>query len=157
AQNGLGGVKWLVTDPLGSTRMMIDETGSLAGIKRHDYAPFGEELFAGAAIRSASNGYSGDSVRQKFDAYERDAETGLDFAQARYYSGIQGRFTSPDEPFADQDEDDPQSWNLYAFVRNNPGVNTDPSGRETCYSSNGSKIGCEGDGKIKVDAKAGTL
>src|SRR5262249_26637191 len=76
AQNGLGGVKWLVTDPLGSTRMMIDETGSLAGIKRHDYAPFGEELFAGAAIRSASNGYSGDSVRQKFDAYERDAETG---------------------------------------------------------------------------------
>jgi RHS repeat-associated protein len=44
---------------------------------------------------------------------ERDAETGLDSFGARYYSGAQGRFTSPDEPFIDQDESDPQSWNLY--------------------------------------------
>lgn len=33
---------------------------------------------------------------------ERDAETGLDFMEARYYSGAQGRFTSPDEPLFDQ-------------------------------------------------------
>ena len=91
------------------------------------------------------------------DAYERDNETGLDFAQARYFSNIQGRFTSPDEPLADQFEDDPQSWNLYAFVRNNPCANTDPRGRETCYYSGGSKIGCEGDKRINVDVKAGTL
>lgn len=32
-----------------------------------------------------------------FTAKERDAETGLDFFQARYYSAAQGRFTSPDE------------------------------------------------------------
>ena len=75
--------------------MVIDETGSLEGIKRHDFAPFGEELFAGVGIRSASNGYSGDSVRQKFGSYERDNETGLDYFGARYFASVQGRFTQP--------------------------------------------------------------
>jgi hypothetical protein len=37
-------------------------------------------------------------ARQVFTGKERDAETGLDFFGARYYSGAQGRFTSPD-PF----------------------------------------------------------
>lgn len=51
---------------------------------------------------------------------ERDAETGLDWMKTRYFSGAQGRFTSPDKPFADQMAEDPQSWNLYSYVRNNP-------------------------------------
>jgi len=58
------GIKWLVTDHLGSTRMVIDETGSLLGIKRRDFAPFGEELSAGIGIRSASLGYGDDSVHK---------------------------------------------------------------------------------------------
>ncbi len=41
-------INWLVADHLGTPRMIADQTGSLAGIKRHDYLPFGEELFAGA-------------------------------------------------------------------------------------------------------------
>lgn len=53
-------------------------------------------------------------------------ETGLDYFGARYYSGAQGRFTSPDQPLADQHPEDPQSWNMYAYVRNNPLKNTDP-------------------------------
>jgi len=28
--------------------MIFDKTGTLANVKRHDYAPFGEELFNGA-------------------------------------------------------------------------------------------------------------
>jgi len=36
-------------------------------------------------------------VRQQFTQKERDVETGLDYFSARYYSSIQGRFTSPDE------------------------------------------------------------
>jgi RHS repeat-associated protein len=64
-------------------------------------------------------GYDGYS-RQKFTGKERDAETGLDWFGARYFSGAQGRFTSPDKPFVDQYHDGLQSWNLYAYGRNNP-------------------------------------
>jgi RHS repeat-associated protein len=59
---------------------------------------------------------------------ERDVETGLDYFESRYYASSQGRFISADEPFADQDEDQPQSWNLYSYVRNNPLRYIDPFG-----------------------------
>jgi RHS repeat-associated protein len=32
----------------------------------------------------------------QFTGKERDAETGLDYFGARYFSGVQGRWTSPD-------------------------------------------------------------
>jgi len=129
------GIKWLVTDHLGSTRMVIDETGSLAGIKRRDYAPFGEELSAGVGIRSAALGYGADSVRQKFTGYERD-EASLDFAQARYFSSVQGRFTNPDDFWKDSHVADPQSWNKYAYVRNNPLRYVDPNGENATVTTN---------------------
>src|SRR5262245_20804415 len=91
-------------------------------------APFGEELGAGVGIRSAALGYGADSTRQKFTGKERDNETSLDYFLTRYYSSTQGRFTSPDVPFADQSEEDPQSWNLYVYVGNNPLTYTDPFG-----------------------------
>lgn len=65
----------------------------------------------------------------EFTGKERDTETGLDYFGARYMSSAQGRFTSPDKPFADQHHEDPQSWNMYGYVRNNPLKNTDPDGR----------------------------
>ncbi|MGO4881090.1 MAG: RHS repeat-associated core domain-containing protein, partial [Bryobacteraceae bacterium] len=79
----------------------------------------------------AALGYGAyDNVMHKYTGKERDAESGLDFFGARYFSGAQGRFTSPDEPFADQHPEDPQSWNLYGYVRNNPLKNTDPNGKD---------------------------
>jgi RHS repeat-associated protein len=126
--------------------MEVDPSGSLTTMRRHDYLPFGEELLVGmgnGSIRSASQGYTADCVRQRFDAYERDSETGLDFAEARYFGNVQGRFTSPDEPLYDQIEDEPQSWNLYSYVRNNPLINIDPTGRETCYYQDGKQVGCD--------------
>jgi RHS repeat-associated protein len=126
SQSASAAIKWLVTDHLGSTRMVIDETGSLAGIKRQDFLPFGEVLSAGVGIRSENNGYSGDSVRQKFDGYERDDETRLDYAQTRYFSSAQGRFTSPDSFFGRKTN--PQTLNLYAYVLNNPLKWIDPTG-----------------------------
>ncbi|HUS05357.1 MAG TPA: RHS repeat-associated core domain-containing protein [Bryobacteraceae bacterium] len=54
----------------------------------------------------------------EFTGKERDAETGLDFFQAKYMAAAQGRFTSPD-PLIGR-PDDPQSWNMYAYGRNNP-------------------------------------
>jgi RHS repeat-associated protein len=72
---------------------------------------------------------------QKFTGKERDAETGLDYFGARYFSGAQGRFTSPDEPFADQHPADPQSWNLFGYVRNNPLTFVDSTGNDCIYTS----------------------
>jgi RHS repeat-associated protein len=110
--------------------MVVDKTGSTAGISRHDYLPFGEEIFAGTGGRTAGQGYTAnDGVRQQFTRKERDVETGLDYFLARYYSSTQGRFTSPDELLADQLPHNPQSWNLYSYVRNNPLRTTDPDGR----------------------------
>ncbi|HET8669752.1 MAG TPA: RHS repeat-associated core domain-containing protein, partial [Candidatus Saccharimonadales bacterium] len=132
--SGIGGgasasIQWLVTDHLGTPRMVFDQTGSLANVRRHDYLPFGEELI-GLGLRSTALGYSGgDGVRQQFTQKERDIETGLDYFGARYYFSAMGRFTSPDQPFIDQEEGDPQSWNLYSYVRNNPLRFSDPTGQ----------------------------
>ena len=141
------GVQWLVSDHLGTPRMVIDQTGTLANIKRHDYLPFGEEIFAGSGGRTAENGYaSGDGVRQQFTQKERDTETGLDYFLARYYSSTQGRFTSPDEFTGGPDElydfteaasenptlyadlTNPQSLNKYQYTYNNPLNMVDPDG-----------------------------
>jgi RHS repeat-associated protein len=108
--------------------MVIDKTGSLAGIKRHDFCPFGEELSAGIGIRSASLGYGDDLIRQKFTSKERDSETGLDYFLARYHSSVQGRFTSVDPENAGADPELPQTWNGYSYAINNPLTYSDPDG-----------------------------
>jgi RHS repeat-associated protein len=120
-------VQWLISDHLGTPRMVIDQTGSLANIKRHDYLPFGEELFAGG--RSTSIGYAvGDGVRQQFTEKERDIETGLDYFLARYHSSLQGRFTSVDPLVSSGNPSLPQSWNRYPYTINNPLLFVDPDG-----------------------------
>src|SRR6266542_3196516 len=128
AQHGPAEIKWLVTDHLGSTRMVIDETGSLGGITRHDFLPFGEALSAAIGIRSASNGSSGDSVRQKFASNEHDIEPAFDYFIARYYSSVQGRFTSVDPGNAGAEMEYPQAWNGYSYAINNPLTYSDPDG-----------------------------
>ena len=82
------------------------------------------------------------SIEPKFTGKERDQESGLDFFGARYMSAAQGRFTSPDPhnilTEASSDEEftafiaNPQNWNRYAYVLNNPVVD-DRSGRSLSY------------------------
>jgi len=131
-------IRWLVMDQLGTPRMIFDQSGSLATVSRHDYLPFGEELFAGSGGRTTAQGYTNnDVVRQKFTSKERDIETGLDFLEARYYASTQGRFTSID-PYnivmERQNATDakkaqsqfitylsnPQRWARYTYALNNP-------------------------------------
>lgn len=64
----------------------------------------------------------------KFAGYERDPETQLDYAFARYYNNRLGRFMSVD-PLGGS-EMDPQSLNGYSFVVNNPTNFADPSGKK---------------------------
>jgi RHS repeat-associated protein len=62
-----------------------------------------------------------------FTSYERDAESGNDYALARSYTNSNGRFLSPD-PLQGH-VGDPQSWNRYAYVENDPINLSDPSGQ----------------------------
>src|SRR5947207_3538197 len=119
---------WLVADRLGTPRMIVDKSGSLASVRRHDYLPFGEELSAGTGGRATAQGYTADSVRQKFTSKERDIETGLDFSKARYYSSLQGRFASVDPVMGSAEPGLPQSWNRYTYTINDPLKYIDPSG-----------------------------
>ncbi|MFZ5927629.1 MAG: RHS repeat-associated core domain-containing protein [Acidobacteriota bacterium] len=76
---------------------------------------------------------------------ERDQETGLDYFGARYFSGAQGRFTSPDPENANAMASDPQSWNMYAYGRNNPLSYVDPDGlayRVCQVDENGKETNC---------------
>jgi RHS repeat-associated protein len=123
-----GDIQWLVADHLGTPRMVIDLTGSLSGVKRHDYFPFGEDVPGDLVGRTPQRGYVGDQIRQQFTGYERDDETGLDYARARYYGAALGRFTGPDNFLNDTYAYDPASWNLYAYVKNNPLRYVDPTG-----------------------------
>lgn len=61
---------------------------------------------------------------------QRDPESTNDYFGARYYaSNIAGRFLTPDPSgLSYADPNDPQSLNLYAYVRNNPLRFVDPSG-----------------------------
>lgn len=117
---GTADLRWLVADQVGTPRMVIDQTGSLAAVRRHDYYPFGEEVPADVNWRKDVRGYLGDAVRQKFTGYERDAESGLDYAQARYFVSSQGRFASVDPLLASARPRLPQSWNRYAYCLNSP-------------------------------------
>jgi RHS repeat-associated protein len=151
-------LKWLVQDHLGSTRMIVNKSGSLAGIKRRDYLPFGEELAATVGHRAASgSGYQmDDKPRQKFgDGYERDDETGLDYAKARYLSSVQGRFTCPDPLMASAMVIEPQSWNRYSFVGNRPLFYRDPTGEIWATNKNGELVWFYSDRLSEDDIKAG--
>ena len=131
-------------DSLGSTRLITaGSTGQV--VKRMDFLPFGEIIPAGVDGRTTAQGYESTedptAPTMRFTGKERDSETYLDYFGARYFSGAQGRFTSPD-PFnvidltesketVDKFQNyisNPQRWNHYSYVLNNSLRYTDPLG-----------------------------
>jgi RHS repeat-associated protein len=117
---------YLAFDHIGSLRMVTN--GSATVIARHDYIPFGEEIPGGVAGRNSQFGPGLDNVSQRFTEKERDTESSLDYFDVRYYTSGVGRFMSPDPGDAGVDITDPQSWNGYAYVGNNPLAYVDPNG-----------------------------
>lgn len=86
-------------------------------LQRIEYAPFGGETFVLNPNLKLNPSYTG----QKYDI-----ESGLYYYKARYYNPEIGRFIQADT--AIQDKHDLQSYNRYAYVRNNPLKYTDPTG-----------------------------
>lgn len=124
-------ISYLTTDNLGSPRIITDQLGQV--VARRDFMPFGEEVMAGVGGRTPIQGYGGnDDVRQKFTGYERDDESGLDYAQARYFKPAHGRFTSVDPLAASANIKNPQTLNRYTYVLNSPYKFTDPLGLAPC-------------------------
>jgi RHS repeat-associated protein len=107
-------VFYYFTDPLGNTRTITDATGHVC--YDADFTPYGQEI----------NHANTCPQNYKFTGYERDLETGNDYAFARFYNPRLGRFMTPDPLGGGLG--DPQSLNRYAYVLNDPANLTDPSG-----------------------------
>jgi RHS repeat-associated protein len=105
---------WYHPDHLGSVRAMSD--GSGASTVAYEYAAFGDTI--------GTTG-SADNLRG-YGAHWRDDESHLVYMGARYQDPVLGRFTQPDTLVPDPG--DPQSWNRYSYVRNNPVNRIDPTG-----------------------------
>ena len=78
--------------------------------------PFGENWY-------------GSTDKWKFTTYERDTESGNDYAMMRSYVNRYGRFLTPDPAGAAAvDPTNPQTWNRYGYVGNDPVNFIDPLG-----------------------------
>ena len=129
------GDRYLFHDHLGSVRLALDAAGNC--LERWDYSAFGNAIPGTAAylrgdIPCYGTGASGNSLL--FTGQARD-ESGLDYFGARYLAAVQGRFTSPDPLLASGRPGDPQSWNRYTYVRNNPLALVDPTGLDWVAST----------------------
>lgn len=104
------------TDALGSPVAATNEQGNI--VWQESYEPYGERIKKQPSSTTNSRWYTGHPL---------DAETGLNYAGARYYDPVIGRFMGVDPK--NFDEDDPTSFNRYSYVGNNPYRYTDPDGR----------------------------
>ena len=71
---------------------------------------------------------SDNGDQHDFAGMERDLEDNTEHAQYRQYSTNLGRWLSPDPTTASYDFSNPQSFNRYSYVLNDPNGLTDPSG-----------------------------
>ncbi|MBK8813634.1 MAG: hypothetical protein IPN69_23290 [Acidobacteria bacterium] len=120
--------RYLTEDHLGTPRVITDSEGNV--ISRRDFLPFGEEITPDIGARASVAAYqpTNDSVRQKFTGYQKDTETGLDFAEARMYENRHGRFTAVDPLLASGKSANPQTFNRFVYVQNDPINLIDPFG-----------------------------
>ncbi|MFQ5530362.1 MAG: RHS repeat-associated core domain-containing protein, partial [Gemmatimonadota bacterium] len=108
------------TDHLGSLRLVTANGGE--GIASFRLGPFGEEISS-----------TGEEIR--YTGHERDSLGmgnfgDLDYMHARFCSPVQGRFLTPDPKQRRSAAMRPQTWNRYAYARNNPMRFLDPNGLE---------------------------
>lgn len=121
-------VGYLTSDHLGSPRIITDQLAAV--VSRHDYTGFGKDVAETLGNIGGRTGTYGvdDKVRKQYTGYERDDESGLEYAQARYFKSDHGRYTSPDPLMASGNVRNSQSLNRYSYVLNSPYKFVDPLG-----------------------------
>jgi len=126
-------VHFQLSDWLGTRRFQADANGNM------------ESTFWNRPFGDTDQAYNpSDPTAEHFTGKETDAESGNDYFGARYYTGSMGRFLAPDNG-SDQHSGDPQSWNLYSYVRNNPLVRTDPNGQDCMQEGEDGSASFSGD------------
>jgi RHS repeat-associated protein len=116
------GLHYHLTDWLGTRRVQTDAGGAIEDACAS--LPYGDALSCIGPTFTTEHHFTGK---------ERDSESGNDYFGARYYGSSMGRFMSPDwaakeDPVPYATFDDPQSLNLYGYMRNNPLGGVDPDG-----------------------------
>ena len=81
------------------------------------------------AVEGNSSG--GQITDRGFGGHRHDDELGLIYMNGRYYVPSAGRFVSPDPVVPNPAN--PQAWNRYSYVYNNPVTLSDPTGHIPCY------------------------
>ncbi len=109
-----GGVAWLLLDRQGSTRNVVDGSGTLIGTLTYD--GFGGVTAESDATKSGAYGYVGYRRDRQLGTYRPDAS-----ARPTYDPAI-GRWTTTDPSGF------PDGPNPYWYVHNNPTNGTDPAG-----------------------------
>ena len=130
-----GNPYYYLSDRVGSTSVVSSGDGKAISWDA-DYYPYGGTRIVTSSINNTF----------RFTGYENDSETGNNYAVFRYQSSILGRFFSPDP--VPGSISDPQSWNRYAYVTNNPTNAFDPLGLlkacVTVHDDFGNElVGCE--------------
>jgi RHS repeat-associated protein len=124
-ENNPRGTYFVHPNALGSDSNWTDWGGNL--LSEQIYAPWGQELVSGGQT-------------PRFAGMSHRDQTGFDVTPARDYSSTMGRWLTPDPAGKGAVRlDDPQTWNMYAYVRNSPTTLTDPSG--LCDRPSGLKPG----------------
>jgi len=124
------GDRYFNFDHLGSTTAVSDEKGHIANASGADagvlgYDPWGARRNPdGTAADPAS--FSPQVGHREFTGQETMPEVGLINMNGRVYDPALARFLSPDPEI--QDSTDPQNYNRYSYVINNPLRYTDPTG-----------------------------
>jgi RHS repeat-associated protein len=116
-QGGSGGaVSWVHQDPVNKSQRITDSSGNI--VSKVELDPFGGDTLASSSAAFQPH---------RFTSYERDA-LGADDAMMRRYNRYWGRFDQPDPYDGSYDATNPQSFNRYAYVQNDPVNFVDPSG-----------------------------
>jgi len=119
-QNGmLAPPNYLLGDHLGSTSVTTNSAGNL--VAEMLYKPFGEVRYTSGTTPTQYT-YTGQ--------YSNMAEIGLMYYNTRWYDPYLNRWVQPDSIIPDPGN--PQDWNRYSYVRDNPLKYTDPTGHWAC-------------------------
>ncbi|MGH3939022.1 MAG: RHS repeat-associated core domain-containing protein [Pseudonocardiaceae bacterium] len=113
-----GGVRWVHQDPVTKGQRVTDASGGVTSSIELD--PWGGETVGRWNLNTAQ-------PPRKYTTYERDLNSS-DEAMHRRYNRWWARFDQPDPWDGSYDLREPQSFNRYAYVRNDPVNFVDPTG-----------------------------